>query len=273
MVDFVSDLINGNVPGSPYQFPVDLYSVSPGIVKFQPINEFGGDVGSEVTLPLPQQLTFADAATYENADLGFLGAAYADGKISEASMNTLEKAMEEEGGLKELTRGLVTKVTGNRTRLRVGATPNPNTRALFKQPNLRTHQFSFKMIPTQPQEVDIIKNIIEAMRSELYPTSTGGSAGLSALTGDAELEIAYNLPNRFEISMWVGAEQNKYLIEPKIMPCFLTAVQTSYNSSSNAVLSDGSTMYFSEVDLSLTFLEERAIYKSGTSPSVLGDGF
>ena len=272
MSDALLDFIDiPNYAAKPYQFPIDLYSVSPGIVKFQPIDENNIPIGSEVTLPLPQQLTFADAAAYENADLGFLGAAYADGKISEATFNTLEESMNNEGGMKELTRGLVTKVTGNRTRLRVGATPNPNTRALFKQPNLRTHQFTFKMIPTQSKEVGIIKDIIEAMRSELYPTATGGGGGL--LAENAEFEIAYNLPNRFEITMWVGKEQSKYEVRPKILPCYLTAVQTSYNSSSSAVLSDGNEMYFSEVDMSLTFLEERALYKSGTAPSVLGGGY
>ena len=268
LLDFI-DVPNYSL--KPYQFPVDLYSVSPGIVKFQAKDETDANVGPEIALPLPQQLTFADAASYENADLGFLGAAFADGNISEATFNTLEKAIDQEGGLKELTRGLVTKVTGNRTRARVGATPNPNTRALFKQPNLRTHQFTFKMIPTRPEEVDIIKGIIETMRAELYPTAVGGSLGL--LAEEPEFEIAYNLPNRFKITMWVGEKDDKYEVRPKILDSYLTAVQTAYNSSSNGILSDGKKMYWSEVDLSLTFLETRALYRSGTKPSVLGGGY
>ena len=127
------------------------------------------------------------------------------------------------------------------------------------------------MIPTRSEEVDVIKNIVEAMRSELYPTATGGGGGL--LSDNPDFEIAYNLPNRFEISMYVGKESAKYEVEPRILPCYLTAVQTAYNSSSNAVLSDGNKMYFSEVDMSLTVLEERALYKSGTAPSVLGGGY
>jgi len=243
------------------QYPSDLDTNSPGKIVFKVIDEDGNPAGDKISMPLPPALGFSDGASYENADLGFIGAEFADGNLTSATKKTLEDASNEQGGLQQLGKSLLVKVTGNRTKARAGATPNPNTRALFKQPNLRTYQFNFKMIPVDKDEAEKIAKIVKSFRKELYPTSVNGGTPDPFGGVDPGLQIAYNMPNRFKIEAYLGRDA-KYLIEPKFGPSFLTAVTTTYNSSSGAVFSDGGeSVYFSEVDLALTFLEGKALYK------------
>lgn len=74
--------------------------------------------------------------------------------------------------------------------------------------------------------------------------------------------LFYHFPQRFGIKMWLG--NNKTItakpIEPKIDYCYLTAMNTVYNSGTNAVMSSaGSQLGFAETDISLTFMETKAL--------------
>ena len=117
--------------------------------------------------------------------------------------------------------------------------PNPNTRAIFKQVNLRSFQFTFKMIPNSASEALNIKEIIAAFRRNLYPTSQG--------------VIAYEFPKRFDIE----AFYNGVALGIQFKPCYLESLITNYNPSSQAFMksSAGQAAYFAETDLSLTFME------------------
>lgn len=117
--------------------------------------------------------------------------------------------------------------------------PNPNTRALFKQVNLRSFQFTFKMIPNSASEALNIKEIIAAFRKNLYPKSQG--------------VIAYEFPKKFDIE----AFYNGVALGIQFKPCYLESLITNYNPSSQAFMksSRGQAAYFAETDLSLTFME------------------
>lgn len=236
------------------QYPLKNDTVT-GLSKFKVVNSDGGVVGPTITMPLPAGLTFTDAATYENADTGLVG-----NFIPSGGEQTGEEQQATADGLSIATgmrigTDLLSKVTGNRTRLALGKTPNPNTRALFKQVNLRTFQVAFKMIPTSEKEGNDIKDIVKAFRAELYPESSGG--------GGSNFEIAYLFPNRFRIRFYLGTSDGRFEVEPKLLDAYLTNVTVAYNSSTQAVMAErGSGLNFSETDLNLTFLESKTLFGS-----------
>jgi hypothetical protein len=226
-----------------------------GLAKFKVVNGKGKVIGPTITLPLPANLTFTDGAAYENAELGMFSNMFAPDNQSEegqAAMQATADNLTKEKGIR-ITTDILSKVTGNRTRAALGKTPNPNTRALFKQVNLRTFQVNYKMIPTSMSEAMNIKQIVKAFRTELYPESTGET--------DGDLEIAYLFPNRFQIRFYLGNSEGRFEVEPRLLDAYLTNMTTSYNSTSQAVFSEaGSNMNFSETDISMTFLESKTLF-------------
>lgn len=227
-----------------------------GLAKFKVVNGKGKEIGPTITLPLPANLTFTDGASYENAELGMFANMFAPDTQGEEAQEAQQQAADKltkEYGVR-ITTDILSKVTGNRTRAALGKTPNPNTRALFKQVNLRTFQVNYKMIPTSEREASNIKDIVNAFRAELYPESTGETEG--------DLEIAYLFPNRFRIRFYLGSQdKSRFEIEPKLLDAYLTSMTTSYNSTSQAVFSEaGGNLNFSETDISMTFLESKTLF-------------
>lgn len=220
--------------------------------------------GNQIILPIPPGITFQDGAAYENADLGAFGSAFADGRFLDAAKSYID-----EGNFgaqaSNLVKDLAAKVGGNRVRSRMGRTPNPNTRALFKQVNLRTFSFTFKMIPTSSDESDEIVNVVKYFRQELYPTPTSESA--------RNFQTGYFFPKRWDIAFYLLSGDGSFSITddvPKIQPAYLTAIQTAYNSSTPAMYTEPGAFKarFSEVDISLTFLESKTLFQKDVK-----DGF
>ena len=227
-----------------------------GIAKIRAYDGKGVIAGPMITLPMPVGLQFTDAAAYENADLGMVGNLIDPGgdKQAEQPPESTEDAFTLANAAR-ISTDLLTKVTGNRTRAALGKTPNPNTRALFKQVNLRTFQLSYKMIPSSASEAESIEAIVEEFRKELYPQSTGETVG-------DNFELAYLFPNRFRIRFYLGnADDARYEVKPKLLDAYLTNMTTQYNAAGGAVFAEeGNKLNFSETDISLTFLESRTLF-------------
>lgn len=222
-----------------------------GLAKFKVVNGKGSILGPTITLPLPANLTYTDGVAYENAELGMFANMFAPDPQGDAMKAASDNLTKEKGF--RIATDVLSKVTGNRTRAALGKTPNPNTRALFKQVNLRSFQVNYKMIPTSEREASNIKDIVKAFRTELYPESTGQTEG--------DLEIAYLFPNRFRIRFYLGNSEGRFEVEPKLLDAYLTGMTTSYNATSQAVLAEaGGNLNFSETDISLTFLESKTLF-------------
>ena len=227
-----------------------------GIAKFKVVDGKLNDVSAspQITLPLPADLAFADGADYENAELGSIGAQFADGNVGGA-MGSLFDTIKNGGG-GDVARSVLAKFTGNRTRAKLKTTPNPNTRAMFKQVNIRTFEFSYKFIPTSAKEANEVKRIVKAFRSELYPTDASGD-------DNDGFKISYNFPNRYQIKFFLGdEEEGRFEIEPKLLPCYLTSVSVKYNTANVLREGSGSTtgqLAFAETSLSMSFREDKTL--------------
>ena len=237
----------------------------PGFITLDTYDGNDGGPYNQFKLPLPQGLSFADAATYENADLGLKGLLISDNgtPVAEESeeVGSSVDATENSGGgaQQKSTAGkivddVISRFGGNLGRAGVGVSPNPNTRAIFRQVNLRTFQLNFKMIPASPSEANNIKEIIETFRAELYPEAQGYGEGERFVT-------AFKFPNLFKMQVHLGGS---VVEELKFLPAYLTNMTTTYNGGTSAIMAkDGGDFMFAETDLSLTFMEFRALFSRG----------
>jgi hypothetical protein len=220
-----------------------------GVINFTVVTgaESSSTLGDTCTLYMPVGLQIADKVEYENAQLGAIGAAM--GGTSDPN------AAASEGNLADTAKQLVSQAVakfseraGAAARARNLNAPNPNTRALFKQVNLRQFQFTFKLIPTSQSEAQSVPEIIKYFRTEMYPANITY----------ADLALGYKFPNKFKIQFQTGGSN----IVTKLSDCYLEAFQTNYNPSNAAFLQSGSgPAHFSETDISLTFMEARTLSK------------
>lgn len=224
------------------------------------------NAANKVTLYLPQAITFADQADYEsNVQLGALGGtaealinrgasagAALAGAVREGTSVLSDLVTGNSGASGAAARLAVTRIAnfvpgdtaGNVASSVLRVAVNPNKRTLFRAVNIREFTFQFKMIANSPREAQEIENIIKYFRTELYPSVIEG----------AEI-VGYNFPNLFDIQM----KYNNQLVATKIKPSYLRNVTTTYNPSSMGWHIDGKP---SEVDISLSFVEERTLNKA-----------
>ena len=237
-------------------FPEDLNKRFTGKAKFMAVDETGGRIDDNaIELPIPVGLTFSDTASYENADLGGLGGAFADERVTEAAQTYIGSGFKENAS--KAVKDMAARIGGNRVRARMGRTPNPNTRALFRQVNLRTFTFSYKLIPQSNDESDRIKEIIKKFRTELYPEPTQKQ--------DADFHTGYFFPNRFRIAFYLlqGGKMLSTGDLPEIQPAYLTSFQAAYNSGGATMFTDPTqkNARFSEIDMNLTFMESKTLVR------------
>ena len=114
---------------------------------------------------------------------------------------------------------------------------------MFDRPNLRQFSFAFKLIATSASEARQIEKIIKAFRTYMYPEAIKLGA----------VPIGYRFPPMFKIDFDYAGSKTTI---PSLLECHLKSVQAVYNSTSGTFHEDGQP---TEVDLTLTFLEYRAL--------------
>ena len=206
----------------------------------------------QVELYLPQGIQFADKMEYENAAMGALGAAAVD---AEGGSPLPSEGLSSEDVQKRFVGDLVSKFSdkaGNIAALRNRQTPNPNTRALFKQVTPRNFAFNFKLIPTTEDESNDITEIVKFFRTEMYPETFGLTTA-----GGTKVDLGYKFPNRFTVEMIYDQQT----IGPKIAPAYIDSFLTNFNATSQTFFK-GDKAYFSEVDIALTLMESKALTRA-----------
>ena len=224
------------------------------------------DLKQHITLYFPPNVANVDAVSYSNANLGPSGAtALAASRNASTLLGSVTKGITEgaadlfnllkgdvltqEAAQVAATRAFNKLPSGgiqNFTRVALQKIINPNTRSMFEGPNIRKFTFVFKLIATSSKEATEIQDIVKKFRSEMYPEAIeiGG------------LPIGYNFPKMFKIQYLYNNVRNTKLPQP--LMCYLENATTTYNSSSMVFHADGQP---TEVDLSLTFTEFRALTK------------
>ena len=185
-----------------------------------------------------------------------IGGAIAGGANAGTAVNaSLTEAFTGETAGK-MVEGLVAKAgasvgggIGAGIRAQTKKSPNPNTRALFKQVNLRTFQFSFKLIPTSESEARNIQDIIKFFRVEMYPEN------IDATIAGVELAIAYKFPKRIKVEM----EYDGQSVGTKIAAAYIDSFTANYNGSSQTFFKGDTKYYFSEVDINFSLTESQAL--------------
>lgn len=204
-----------------------------------------------VWLPVPLNLQFADAATYNDAELnaaGMIGGALSaarSGGITGASnylgnlKGSIPNSLPELGQLAASMAPLDESVK-SAISIGLGTTLNKNITTEFTGMATRRFQFAFKFMAKSKSESEMIRNISRAFRIGLYAEGN-------------TLQLKY--PPTWSINFLDG---NGSVLEyiPKIYECYLETLNVSYNQSANVWFSDGAPL---ECDLSLSFIETRAL--------------
>lgn len=221
------------------------------------------------TLYLPQSLQFNDGIQYDNVDLGAIGGAVEKtvgaggatvGSVIAASAENIGQTITDlirgtnARGAAELAAMRLAGAAGDKIEGAVssatGLAINPNKRTLLKGVGIRRFTFTFKLIPTRYEEAEEMKKIIKFFRSQAYPD----------VINIAGVDVGFEFPNKFDIRL----KYNQTEVATKILPSFLEKVDVVYNPNSMGMYKDGN---FNEIDMTLGFVEERALNKLDISGS------
>lgn len=228
--------------------------------KTQSITSVVGDV----SLYLPPGIQFADGVGYDNTNLGYFGNMIADaasagmagggkgiGKVVRGNLDQMVSSFDklrstsfnsdQKEAIAALTERFLPEGPAAAVRAGTGITANPHTRSIFRDVALRQFSFTFSLLPMSPEEASQAEQIVQFFRENLYPEKVNNG-------------YSYKFPVKFRIQFKYNGEE----IAHKLLPCYLTSVQTSYNSNSGSFHSDGK---FSQTDISVTFQEEKTLTK------------
>ena len=139
----------------------------------------------------------------------------------------------------------------NATRIQI----SPNTRAIFKQVNIREWNFSFQLIPTNEKESIQIENIIDFFRMEQLPEELGANG----------ISMAYKFPNLMKIYAYYYKEDENGELEEiipiitRFLPAYLQSVDVTYNTSGMSFYDNGK---FHDATLNVKFIEYRPLNKA-----------
>ena len=183
---------------------------------------------TQIAMYMPQQFNVTYGANFTDTEMGALTEealnAYNNaigGRFRSAFENVLNM---DQGIAEQLQKGLLASIGvipgfgGAREAFEAkeGAIISDRLELAFKGINKRVFQYTFKMIPKNPQEADEIRKIVFAFKANMLPEFVGGNRAGRRLV----------VPNTFDISyMYVGAE-NDYL--HKISTCVLENMNVTY---------------------------------------------
>ena len=195
-----------------FHFPAAPEKLGMGVLfKFTKFN-YGGvgqksqvvtDVSqAHIALPLPENLVDSIGINYETTDLGAAALGFQVGKnTAESIKNRIsqnEKAAEGQdtggpsatGATEYVLRSLaqVSGAVGGLLNLSSGNVPNPFQTAIFKNVEIRQHNFVFRLVPETPEDSIMIAKIISELKFRALP---GGSASSTFLTMPDEVDVMF----------------------------------------------------------------------------------
>ena len=220
--------------------------------------------GNTCTLFMPQALQINDGVSYENASLGAFGGGI-EGALNSGTDGLANAAAKGVGqGINDfvkLVSGAATQDNariaaarfapgasiGGAVRSSLQVAPNPNSRTLFQSVGIREFSFTFKLIPKSFDESNEITKIIRFFRTELYPETMR----------EGGIDLAYKFPNKIKVKLlYNDIEYKEDALSFELM--YIKTFNAVYNPTQSSFFQGGR---FSEVDISLTMAEDRALDK------------
>ena len=217
----------------------------------------------DIYVPIPVGLTFEDGASYNETELGFKGGATMSlarnlkgsssvddilSGIATTATNLYGSAQTKdivalalEGASKGVGNYKIGDDLKSGAQIGMGTTLNKNTTTEFSGVGTRAFTFIFKFVSKSEEETNVIKNIIETFRSNLYPMGNF---------------ISLQYPPTWNIQFLNGVSGNDIEYLPKIFECYLKGLSSNFNPSANVWRKGGSPI---ETDVSLQFIESRAL--------------
>ena len=233
---FPSDLVpSGNVRNYSLQMQFAQYSKrsQEKSSMILPVDNLGPN---GIFLPIPNQLKDDKTVTYDTPELGVgmgtaVNAALATNGVSASSLKNSLEGLAESAGQKVLGNTAYTA-----TSVVTGAAFNPFQTFLFKTPNFRTHNFSWKLVPKNLKESQDIRDIIKYLYKNMLPDIDAGAA-------------IFKYPSIVNVQLNPVTD---YLYQFK--PCVLTSVSANYAPQSTPAFYRGSSAP-AAVDLSIELKE------------------
>lgn len=242
------------LPGDTYSFPFDLpseYMFAMATMKYSYGRKDGKttQIGTTYFLPLPNGgLTENVGLNYSEMELGALAGVIADkaaGFAAKAAGQTPEAvgkmAME---SLASAAKGAVSATNNMKTSDKVkavaaavlpadgkiagaagailGSVANPNVTAFFKGVSLRSHSFSWTLVPASAKEASHLQQMINQMKRDALPDKDLGG-------------LALTYPLEAHCKIFTNGSQNML----RFKPSFITSIKVDYASQGNFFNEDG----------------------------------
>ena len=184
----------------------------------------------------PAKLALADSF-FDNVQGGGV-----DGLIDSLG-STAQAIGVNKGDTKEAIAGALAKAaTGGSILTRsTGKIINPNMELLFKGPQMRTFQLSWKMSPRDYEESEMIKRIIRMFKQ-------------SMAVKRSESQIFLKSPNTYKLR-YLTARKREHSFLPKIKECALVGCSINYTPDGNYLVYENSSMVAYQMSLSFNELE------------------
>lgn len=200
-----------------------------------------------IYLYLPPGFSVPDGASYGSVDLGVIGG------IDQKGATNNQFTADEKKDLADEATGKVLGELGaasifTKDKIKKGKALNPNTALQFDNVAVRSFNFTFKLVAESAKEANSALLIENMFRRALYP--------------EIKNRLYLEYPPTFKIKFYHNGKENIFM--PQIHESFLANMSTTYNASSNMYHADGSP---SEIDISLTFTETKALTREDLYPS------
>lgn len=137
---------------------------------------------AHIALPLPENLQEALNLNYDTVDLGAVAAGIASGEaVSDAlskggageAVGTFAGRLGGDATFLARTLAQISGSVGGALSIAAGNVPNPFTTSVFKNVELRRHNFNFRLVPETPEDSQVIQNIINRFKFESLPKKEG----------------------------------------------------------------------------------------------------
>jgi hypothetical protein len=137
-----------------------------------------------------------------------------------------------------------------------GVILNPNAELMFDKAEMRNFSLSFKLVPRNSTEAEIIKKICTDFKKATLP-KFGGEGLLSGITG-AQSSNFIGVPNIVDVNFMTGSSLNRNVSQYK--PCAITQVKINYTPDGvYSTNRDGSPI---AIGLDLSFSELKVLYRN-----------